>query len=463
MRKDGYILVWAIVVILILTTLGIIVVFAANASARSAADTVGQNLADVQADNDLAYASRLLAANASALARTSTPSAPALSPQAVTLALQAALDTLCNRGGPGRVRIHVTPTACGQPLPAGATLPAATLVGSGQVGARVNVPFVIVGQGRSGDATRTHLRAGLLSFTANAGAISSYALYSGADLNLVSAAVDVTGPLFVSGTLTLPANTAFATSAEVSGCPVPAATCHGDTPVTVNGVRYTQMQLTDSLNDLPGLNAGAQGELIVPSTTVTARLTGSLVRLTVLPDNTQQVSVCTSATACTLYSLSASGLQSNTTGAFVTPFAGVIELPGNVTVQQDDPATPASVQPLTILAQGNLSVAGNLTLADPPCTSQQCSRSASPAVIGLVARGNVTLSQNSTVDAAISASGQVIGAPGALVRGSVAASGGVTGPLTVQHDPRLAVPAQVAPPGLPALAWGAHQVSVHFN
>jgi len=113
--------------------------------------------------------------------------------RAVAQELQSAVDAiLCSNttvtpssGGTGRFTVYFTETACGEPLPAGITLPAGRFVkGNPRSGVDANaeqtyaIPFVMMAEGSLGQYRRNVVLQGEYRFTVGRGSFAKYALFT---------------------------------------------------------------------------------------------------------------------------------------------------------------------------------------------------------------------------------------------------------------------------------------------
>ena len=473
-RRAGFVLIWVLVLGVLMAALtsfalssGRNRVLSAQVSATDTRDQLLLNDADL-------YAQRLLAVHASDLASAAARQQPALpggtSGVLVTSALQEQADQLFCRKfqQPGvTARVAFSPRACGSEVSSPPDSP--TVTATGQGGQLVSAPYSVT-LTTSGGAQR--VQRGLLRYVTGGVPVSGYALYQSADATLTGD-LSVTGPSYVLGEATL-LGTFTTTSLGVSGCAVPGADCTGPGGLHFgDGTYRAPMSLVPSAAH-PCVASGCVTGTVNPAETGDALLATNgaplifpafdHVILGVGSTGEQRVTLCQN--TCVTYLQSGTTLTTDSGTLLSETFDGLYRAAGNVLVEPEFAGDPSVTAPVTVQAGGEITVNGDLRLANSPCPAGgDCTLDGNPPgnLLGLIAGGNITLNAGA-IDAALLSGASVLGraqenAAGTLVLGSVAA-GAHSSNLRVTHDPRLAAPSLTRPVGFPLLSANVHLVTL---
>lgn len=463
-RTAAFSLVWALILFAVFALLAAGLFRVTEARTTQTRAFVDTTLASVTARNDLSYAGRLLAANASRIVRAlpDTPNDPA----ALTRAAQQIADGWCTRtstaSSPVTFRIYFTQAACGQALPAGVRLDPVTV----QPGAltAVRLPFVLVTRvGTGSQAVRT----GWLGATYGAFPLAATTLYVPGDMTL-SPRVNIQGTVQVDGQLTLNGDVKVTGALSVSGCGLSAPECRGEQRVTVGSSTFPVMQLTPAaerpcltVGCLQGgsLSTGAGGyglNWAVQSASVPVIISTSRLQLGVTFEGMQILQACNGSN-CTRYTATSNGdrtarlqQQDSVTGQTVVVqerWDGLIVVPSAVTISPLQDNSPSVGLQLTISTLQPLRIEGDLTYVQTSCTDSNCTTDAGEDdLLGLISP--IVRVQADRLHAAIST--DTLTHSGDLtIYGSVAGMPSGPGALRIQQDPRFR--AGLTPPGVPVL------------
>jgi hypothetical protein len=463
-RTAAFSLVWALILFAVFALLAAGLFRVTEARTTQTRAFLDSTLASVTARNDLSYAGRLLAANATRIVR-SLPETPN-DPTALTRAAQQIADSWCTRtstaSSPVTFRIYFTQTACGQALPAGIRLDPVT----SQPGAltTVQLPFVLVTRLGTGPQS---VRTGWLGATYGAFPLAATTLYVPGDLTL-SPRINIQGTVQVDGQLTLNGTVKVTDALTVSGCGLSAPECRGEQRVTVGSSTFPVMQLTPAA-ERPCLTAGClQGGSLstgaggygltwaLPSASVPVIIPASTLRLGVTFEGVQVLQACNGGT-CTLYTATRNGdrtarlqRQDSVTGQSVVVqgrWDGMIVVPNAVTVSPLDANSPSVGLPLTVSSLQPLRVEGNLTYVQTNCTDTNCTTGVGGedmlALISPAVRVEAERLHAAILTASLSNPSEL------TIYGAVTGTPSGPGALRIQQDPRFR--SGLTPRGVPVL------------
>lgn len=463
-RTAAFSLVWALILFAVFALLAAGLFRVTEARTTQTRAFVDNTLASVTARNDLSYAGRLLAANASRIIR-SLPETPN-DPAALTRAAQQIADSWCARAStassPVTFRIYFTPTSCGQALPAGVRLNPVTV----RPGAltTVQLPFVLVTRVGAGPQA---VRTGRLGATYGAFPLAATTLYVPGDLTLTPR-INIQGTVQVDGQLTLNETVKVTDALTVSGCALSAPECRGEQRVTLGSLTFPVMQLTPAVErpcltvgclQSGSLSTGAGGYGLtwaVQSPSLPMVISASRLQFGVTFEGVQVFQACNGSN-CTVYTATSNGdrtarleRQDEATGQSVVVqerWDGMIVVSNAVTISPLEDNSPSVGLPLTVSTLQPLRVEGNLTYVQTSCTDSLCTTDAGGDDMLSLISPSVRVDAE-RLHAAIS-TGTLSNPDDLTIYGAVAGMPSGPGALRIQQDPRFR--SGFTPPGVPVL------------